>query len=123
MEARYPEQAKRLHILFKELNLTAPGLAKKLNQDYPTSIYNYYKGFTRLPEDIAEKILMLYPEVNRDWLLYGFGSIYEEPDTTQEQIDGLLKDNAELRRIIKEKDATIHNLSVTLSRLSERKSN
>ena len=78
-----------------------------------------FKG--NLGEDKLSNILAAFPELNKDWLLYGEGSMLntEQPKLVAEQIPSLSNVEILLRDMLAEKEAKIDVLQELIWELKE----
>lgn len=78
-----------------------------------------FKG--NLGEDKLSNILTAFPELNKDWLLYGEGSMLntEQPKLVAEQIPSLSNVEILLRDMLAEKEAKIDALQELIWELKE----
>ena len=74
----------RLQAVFNWANLTANGFAMRIGLTRAEHLYQIKKGNFGISPDLAERIVGVYPEINRDWLLTGIGSMFlaDEPKNT-----------------------------------------
>lgn len=128
--------------LLKYSNLNAKQFAEKIGLSRPQAVYDILKGKTKsISPSMANKILSVFPEVNRAWLLSGDGAMLKgnvnvggdnsgvvvNGDNTNSPIDNrhyysdspdVLKAQIELLdERIKEKDAQIKEKDAQIKRL------
>ena len=70
----------RIILLIKAKNLTAAQFADQIGVQ-KSSISHIISGRNNASLDFIQKILLSYPEVNMDWLLFGKGPIFKGPET------------------------------------------
>ena len=69
--------------VLKYTGLTPSIFAKKLGEKRPQRIYDIQNGKTKkLSPEIADKIVSVFPAINRTWLLTGEGDMLNESTTT-----------------------------------------
>ena len=64
----------RLQQFLKNEGITASEFARKMNLS-PAYLASMRKS---MPEEKVERLTQLFPQINRDWLLYGEGEMYRE---------------------------------------------
>lgn len=69
----------RIVLLIKVKNLTAAQFADEIGVQ-KSSISHIISGRNNASLDFIQKILLRYPEVNMNWILFGKGSIFKEVD-------------------------------------------
>lgn len=82
----------RIENLLMYLNMNAKAFSERLGYDRPKIIYDIQKGKTKkVSDDLSNKILSVFPEVNKVWLLTGEGEMLQEQspaeDIAEESID------------------------------------
>lgn len=82
----------RIENLLMYLNMNAKAFSERLGYDRPQIIYDIQKGKTKkVSDDLSNKILSVFPEVNKVWLLTGEGEMLQEQspaeDIAEESID------------------------------------
>jgi transcriptional regulator with XRE-family HTH domain len=70
----------RIILLIKAKNLTAAQFADQIGVQ-KSSISHIISGRNNASLDFIQKILLSYPEVNMDWLLFGKGPIFKGSET------------------------------------------
>ncbi|MEI8046395.1 MAG: helix-turn-helix transcriptional regulator [Bacteroidota bacterium] len=70
----------RIILLIKAKNLTAAQFADQIGVQ-KSSISHIISGRNNASLDFIQKILLTYPEVNMDWLLFGKGPIFKGSET------------------------------------------
>jgi len=78
--------AKRLVELINKLNLNTRSFAVTCGFSQPTTIYSIIKNNSKLTKNTIDKICNRFPQVNRDWLLTGFGTMFNESDLTLDDL-------------------------------------
>lgn len=76
--------AERLESLINKLNLNARSFAIELGYSRADSIYAIFKRNSKISNSLLNKICNRFPQVNREWLMTGFGSMF-----TKQQDDDL----------------------------------
>jgi len=75
--------AERLQSLINKLNLNPRSFSIELGYTRADSIYAIFKRNSKISNSLLNKICNRFPQVNREWLMTGFGSMF----TTQENDD------------------------------------
>jgi transcriptional regulator with XRE-family HTH domain len=70
----------RINLLIKAKNLTAAQFADEIGVQ-KSSISHIISGRNNASLDFIQKILLCYPEVSMDWLMFGKGPIFRSPET------------------------------------------
>jgi len=70
----------RITLLIKAKNLTAAQFADEIGVQ-KSSISHILSGRNNASLDFIQKILVSYPEVNMEWLMFGKGPIFRTPET------------------------------------------
>lgn len=79
--------SQRLEYILKYLNLNAKSFSEELGYERPQIIYDIIKGKTKtISGNIASKILSVFPEINKVWLLTGEGEMLKD-DTKNEAVE------------------------------------
>ena len=68
--------AERLESLINKLNLNARSFAIELGYSRADSIYAIFKRNSKISNSLLNKICNRFPQVNREWLMTGFGSMF-----------------------------------------------
>jgi len=76
--------AERLESLINKLNLNARSFAIELGYSRADSIYAIFKRNSKISNSLLNKICNRFPQVSREWLMTGFGSMF-----TKQQDDDL----------------------------------
>ena len=72
-----------INSVLKYTRLTPSVFAKKLGEKRPQRIYDIQNGKTKkLSPEIADKIVSVFPAINRTWLLTGEGDMLNESTTS-----------------------------------------
>lgn len=69
----------RLQLFLKEERISASEFARKMDLS-PTYLASMRKS---MPEEKVERLVTLFPQINRDWLLYGEGEMYRDMGNTE----------------------------------------
>jgi len=78
--------ADRLVNLINQLNLNTRSFAITCGFSQPTTIYSIIKNNSKLTKNTIDKICNRFPQVNRDWLLTGFGTMFYNTDNTLDDL-------------------------------------
>jgi transcriptional regulator with XRE-family HTH domain len=70
----------RITLLIKAKNLTAAQFADEIGVQ-KSSISHILSGRNNASLDFIQKILLCYPDVSMDWLMFGKGPIFKSPET------------------------------------------
>ena len=74
----------RMSSLLDYLHINAKELSEKCGYDRPQAFYDVLKGRTRnISPVMCEKILSVFPAINRSWLLHGEGQMLREPSKVE----------------------------------------
>jgi hypothetical protein len=75
---------KRLQAVLDWANLTANSFAMRLGLTRAEHLYQIKKGNFGISPDLADRIVDIYPEINRDWLITGIGNMLlsDKPNNT-----------------------------------------
>ncbi len=85
----------RITLLIKAKNLTAAQFADQIGVQ-KSSISHIISGRNNASLDFVQKILLCYPEVNMEWLLFGKGPLFKGAETIKNpSIDGQLSANTQ----------------------------
>jgi len=78
--------AKRLVDLINELNLNTRSFAITCGFSQPTTIYSVIKNNSKLTKNTIDKICNRFPQVNKDWLLTGLGTMFNKTNATSDDL-------------------------------------
>lgn len=68
-----------IECILRSKNITAKSLSEKMGLDRPQAIYDIQKLKTKnITSKMADKIISVYPDINRSWLLTGEGDMLNE---------------------------------------------
>ena len=70
----------RIILLIKAKNLTAAQFADEIGVQ-KSSISHILSGRNNASLDFIQKVLLCFPEVSMEWLMFGKGPIFKNPDT------------------------------------------
>ena len=92
--------AERLEILINNLNLNPRSFSIELGYSRADSIYAIFKRNSKISNSLLNKICNRFPQVNREWLMTGYGSMFtkqenEDLTVTAKQVIDNLKENTE----------------------------
>ncbi len=76
----------RISLLIKAKNLTAAQFAEEIGVQ-KSSISHILSGRNNASLDFVQKILLRYPEVNMDWILFGKGSMFKEGESAARKFE------------------------------------
>ena len=99
--------AERLQSLINKLNLNTRSFSIELGYTRADSIYAIFKRNSKISNSLLNKICNRFPQVNREWLMTGFGSMFttQENDdltvTAKQVIDNLKENTESLKNEIK----------------------
>jgi hypothetical protein len=72
----------RIRSLIHMEKLTENSFAKQINRQ-PTNVYQVLTGERRFPRGFVGDILKAFPKVNKEWLVFGEGTMYGDPKIVQ----------------------------------------
>jgi hypothetical protein len=75
------QDSERILKLLEEVNENANSLGRKLGHRDGTRIYYVLNGRNGISEKMAEEIKKQYPWISVEWLLRGYGEMYERDNT------------------------------------------
>ena len=76
----------RLQGLINALNLNPRSFAVELGYEQATTIYNIIKRQSTPSRSTLDKICNRFPQVNREWLLTGQGSMFNTPTASSDDL-------------------------------------
>ena len=76
----------RISLLIKAKNLTAAQFADEIGVQ-KSSISHILSGRNNASLDFVQKILLRYPEVNMNWILFGKGSMFKEGESAASKFE------------------------------------
>ena len=76
----------RIHKLIHRENITQHALALKMGR-HVSNVYQILSGERGIPKGFSTDILKAFPQLNKDWLLFGEGCMYDN-DEPEEVIQG-----------------------------------
>ena len=100
--------AQRIDTLIKSLNLNPRSFALQCGYSQATTFYSIIKRDAKPTSSTIDKICNRFPQVNREWLMTGYGSMFtkqenEDLTVTAKQVIDELKENTEsLKKEIKD---------------------
>ena len=77
---------KRFKIWLDSVNLNANSFSKLVNLNRST-VSHIISGRNKPSIDVLEKILVIYPDLNINWLITGFGSIKVKTDNIKKSVN------------------------------------
>lgn len=78
--------AERLVELINQLNLNTRSFAITCGFSQPTTIYSIIKNNSKITKNTIDKICNRFPQVNRDWLLTGLGTVFNTDTTSSDDL-------------------------------------
>ena len=117
--------SEKINELLKYLNITPSEFAKKIGLSYPQNVYDIQKGRIDISKAMAGKITSVFPEISREWLLTGIGSMLKstmDKEDTKSRSTLESNDLSLLINYLREKDVTISELHYEIKQLAEEKS-
>ena len=92
--------AERLESLINKLNLNPRSFALQCGYSQATTFYSIIKRDAKPTSSTIDKICNRFPQVNREWLMTGYGSMFtkqenEDLTVTAKQVIDNLKENTE----------------------------
>ncbi len=97
--------------MLKYSKLNASAFSKAIGLERPQAIYDIQKGKTEtISAKMADKILSVFPEVCKSWLLTGEGEMLKGTPSTDADILSLAGKNEFLMAYLQEKDRKIEEL-------------
>ena len=82
-------QSGRLIELINQLNLNTRSFALNCGFSQPTTIYSVIKNDSKLTISTLDKICNRFPQVNKDWLLTGYGNMFNSSSEKEPLSDEL----------------------------------
>ena len=82
-------QSGRLIELINQLNLNTRSFALNCGFSQPTTIYSVIKNDSKLTTSTLDKICNRFPQVNKDWLLTGYGNMFNSSSEKEPLSDEL----------------------------------
>lgn len=92
------EIGKRINELMFRLKINQRGLGEKIGVSH-TTVRNVVNNITKPRYEFLESVLNAYPNINKDWLMSGNGSMFI--DTTNGEINEPLKESSYLMEAVK----------------------
>lgn len=72
------KDSERVDAILKYLGINALKFANALGYDRGDKIYHILNGRNRISQQVARDIVLRYPQISKDWLLYGRGKMLSE---------------------------------------------
>ena len=82
MEYKENQLRERILKLIHDKGLTPRSFALSLKK-HPNNMYQILNGERHFPRGFEDDILKVYPELNKDWLFFGEGEMYQGEETTK----------------------------------------
>ena len=108
----------RVEQLKKYLGLSYAEIAQELGKKSGQSFYDIMSGRHGISQDLATSIVERWPEISREWLLFGDGDIVPAPQQNQVP-DGSVVMSAEVWGEMKKMISTLQSQQDTIKMLSE----
>lgn len=103
--------AQRLEAILNYYGINAKSLSEKCGYGRPQGIYDVQNGKTKeISTTMANKILSVFPELNRVWLLTGEGNMINERNNSS-----IIDSNNNNRGIIQNSHGNINNGNISIS--------
>lgn len=109
----------RVEQLKKYLGLSYAEIAQELGKKNGQSFYDILSGRHGISQDLATSIVERWPEISREWLLFGDGDIVPAPQQNQVPSDGSVVMSAEVWGEMKKMISTLQSQQDTIKMLSE----
>ena len=100
--------AERLESLINKLNLNPRSFALQCGYSQATTFYSIIKRDAKPTSSTIDKICNRFPQVNREWLMTGYGSMFTKQEnedltvTAKQVIDNLKEDTNNLKNEIQD---------------------
>ena len=100
--------AERLQSLINKLNLNPRSFALQCGYSQATTFYSIIKRDAKPTSSTIDKICNRFPQVNREWLMTGYGSMFNKQEnedltvTAKQVIDNLKEDTNSLKNEIQD---------------------
>ena len=100
--------AERLESLINKLNLNPRSFALQCGYSQATTFYSIIKRDAKPTSSTIDKICNRFPQVNREWLMTGYGSMFTKKEnedltvTAKQVIDNLKEDTNSLKNEIQD---------------------
>ena len=100
--------AERLESLINKLNLNPRSFALQCGYSQATTFYSIIKRDAKPTSSTIDKICNRFPQVNREWLMTGYGSMFNKQEnedltvTAKQVIDNLKEDTNSLKNEIQD---------------------
>jgi len=112
-----PTHAQRIVDLINKLNLNPRSFAIECGYSQGTTIYSIIKRGGKPSVSTIEKICNRFPQVNREWLVTGYGSMFLATASNEDEITVTAKQTLKgISEIIKNKDVFAKELFVRLEK-------
>lgn len=109
----------RVEQLKKYLGLSYAEIAQELGKKNGQSFYDILSGRHGISQDLATSIVERWPEISREWLLFGDGDITPAPQQNLVPPDGSIVMSAEVWGEMKKMISTLQSQQDTIKMLSE----
>lgn len=109
--------SEKINCLLNYLNVNAKSFSEALGYERPQIIYDIQKGKTKhISPALADKIVSVFPEVNRSWLLADEGEMLRGAASECPRDSGELTVAERLVALLEKKDEQIDRLLALLER-------
>lgn len=89
--------SEKIYSILNHLNINAKSFAERLGYDRPQIIYDIQKGKTkRISSDLAIKIISVFPDINRSWLLADEGEMLKKKEELRQEVEDVSVEELEL---------------------------
>lgn len=109
----------RVEQLKKYLGLSYAEIAQELGKKNGQSFYDILSGRHGISQDLATSIVERWPEISREWLLFGDGDLAPAPQQNLVPSDGSIVMSAEVWGEMKKMISTLQSQQDTIKMLSE----
>ena len=82
---KYPKDKERLEQLLSHLNITSYKLSIELGYKSTTSVYTIERGEKPISSQMANKIVLKFPEINLLWLIGKESNMLSDPEQQEQQ--------------------------------------
>ena len=109
----------RVEQLKKYLGLSYAEIAQELGKKNGQSFYDILSGRHGISQDLATSIVERWPEISREWLLFGDGELAPAQQQNLVPSDGSIVMSAEVWGEMKKMISTLQSQQDTIKMLSE----
>lgn len=109
----------RIENIIDHLKITANGLAKAIGLPRTQNLYDIRDGkIKKISFDLADKIITVFPQFNRDWIISGDGKMINTVDFVNEPIVEY-QSSFDYKKLAEERLQTIDRLDKFIKRLEK----